>query len=396
MFGTPANNNRHLPVVTLGKVAKLQGGYAFKSKEFVDHGVKLVQISNVNADYLDWGTIVQVPKSYVEKYPAFKLNAGDLVMAMTRPVIKGQNAVKIAKVSVKDVPCLLNQRVGRFQISDLINKIYLETLCKSEDFRDFVVQMSGNSLQPNISSKQVESYEILLPQIKDQEQFAAFVEQTDKSKFTEHFKSQFIEMFGDVKTNDKKWESRPLRELCEITRGGSPRPIAQYLGGTIPWIKIGDATDGDDIYITSTKEHIIEAGVKKSRYVKAGSLIFANCGVSLGFCRIINIDGCIHDGWLALQDIDKSLNKVFLLMTINQLTDYFRSIAPGATQPNLNTEIMGNYLQIIPPLEMQQEYIAFVKQSDKSKYVAFQETKFIENLLNYTYNHYFRRKNYVH
>ena len=184
-------------------------------------------------------------------------------------------------------------------------------------------------------------------------------------------------MFGDVKTNDKKWESRPLRELCEITRGGSPRPIAQYLGGTIPWIKIGDATDGDDIYITSTKEHIIEAGVKKSRYVKAGSLIFANCGVSLGFCRIINIDGCIHDGWLALQDIDKSLKKVFLLMTINQLTDYFRSIAPGATQPNLNTEIMGNYLQIIPPLEMQQEYIAFVKQSDKSK---FELKKAIENI----------------
>lgn len=175
-------------------------------------------------------------------------------------------------------------------------------------------------------------------------------------------------MFGDVKTNDKNWETRPLRELCEITRGGSPRPIAQYLGGTIPWIKIGDATDGDNIYINSTKEHIIEAGVKKSRYVKAGSLIFANCGVSLGFCRIINIDGCIHDGWLALQDIDKALNKVFLLMTINQLTDYFRSIAPGATQPNLNTEIMGNYIQIIPPLEMQEEYIAFVEQSDKSKF----------------------------
>ena len=179
---------------------------------------------------------------------------------------------------------------------------------------------------------------------------------------------QFIELFGDVKTNDKKWECKPLRDLCEITRGGSPRPIAQYLGGTVPWIKIGDATDGDDIYINSTKECIIEEGIKKSRYVKSGSLIFANCGVSLGFCRILKIDGCIHDGWLALQDIDKSLNKVFLLITINQLTDYFRSIAPGATQPNHNTEIMGNYLQIIPPLKMQEEYIAFVEQLDKSKF----------------------------
>lgn len=184
LFGTPANNHHQLPVVALGKVAKLQGGYAFKSKEFVDCGVKLVQISNVNADYLDWDTIVHVPKSYLEKYSAFRLNAGDLVMAMTRPVIKGQNAVKIAKVSNSDVPCLLNQRVGRFKISNSINKIYLETLCKSEDFRDYVVQMSGNSLQPNISSRQVESYEILLPSIEDQEQFSAFVEQLDKSKFS--------------------------------------------------------------------------------------------------------------------------------------------------------------------------------------------------------------------
>ena len=136
--------------------------------------------------------------------------------------------------------------------------------------------------------------------------------------------------------------------------------------------------------------------MRKSRYVKAGSLIFANCGVSLGFCRIINIDGCIHDGWLALQDIDKSLNKEYLLMTINQLTDYFRSIAPGATQPNLNTEIMGNYQQILPPLELQEKYIAFVKQTDKSKFVAYQETIFIEKILKYTYNHTFRRKNNVH
>ena len=71
-----------------------------------------------------------------------------------------------------------------------------------------------------------------------------------------------------------------------------------------PWIKIGDATDGDNTYLRSTKEHIIQEGVKKSRLVKAGSLIFANCGVSLGFARIITFDGCIHDGWLAMEDID--------------------------------------------------------------------------------------------
>ena len=180
-------------------------------------------------------------------------------------------------------------------------------------------------------------------------------------------KARFVEMFGDININDKNWDCAPLGELCTIVRGGSPRPIEQFLGGDIPWIKIGDATDGENIYLSSTKEHIIQEGVKKSRLVKAGSLIFANCGVSLGFARIITFDGCIHDGWLAMEDIDERLDKVFLLQALNQMTEHFRVIAPAGTQPNLNTAIMKAYMQVIPPIELQREFIRFAEQVDKSK-----------------------------
>ncbi|RGF55401.1 restriction endonuclease subunit S [Clostridium sp. AF36-4] len=185
-------------------------------------------------------------------------------------------------------------------------------------------------------------------------------------------KARFVEMFGDININDKNWNCEPLGELCTIVRGGSPRPIEQFLGGDVPWIKIGDATDGDNIYLNSTKEHIIQEGVKKSRLVKPGSLIFANCGVSLGFARIITFEGCIHDGWLAMEDIDERLDRVFLLQALNQMTEYFRTIAPAGTQPNLNTAIMKAYMQVIPPIELQRDYIRFVHQVDKSK-VAVQK-----------------------
>ena len=185
-------------------------------------------------------------------------------------------------------------------------------------------------------------------------------------------KARFVELFGDISINDKGWDIEPLGNLCTIVRGGSPRPIEHFLGGDVPWIKIGDATDGDNIYLNSTKEHIIQEGVKKSRLVKAGSLIFANCGVSLGFARIITFDGCIHDGWLAMEDIDERLDKVFLLQALNQMTEQFRAIAPAGTQPNLNTAIMKAYRQVLPPLELQKEFIAFVEQVDKSK-VAVQK-----------------------
>ena len=184
----------------------------------------------------------------------------------------------------------------------------------------------------------------------------------------ELIKARFVEMFGDININDKGWTIQPLGELCTIVRGGSPRPIEQFLGGDVPWIKIGDATEGESIYLHSTKEHIIQEGVKKSRLVKSGSLIFANCGVSLGFARIIKFDGCIHDGWLAMEDIDERIDKVFLLQSLNQMTEHFRTIAPAGTQPNLNTAIMKAYKQIIPPMELQKQYIDFVAQTDKSKF----------------------------
>lgn len=194
---------------------------------------------------------------------------------------------------------------------------------------------------------------------------------TDRKKqlksLDELVKSRFIEMFGDINVNNRGWTIQPLGELCTIVRGGSPRPIEKFLGGDVPWIKIGDATDGESIYLYSTKEHIIREGVSKSRMVKGGSLIFANCGVSLGFARIITFDGCIHDGWLAMEDIDARLDKVFLLQSLNQMTEHFRKIAPAGTQPNLNTAIMKAYKQIIPPMKLQKDFIAFVEQTDKSR-----------------------------
>ncbi len=183
-------------------------------------------------------------------------------------------------------------------------------------------------------------------------------------------RARFVELFGDININDKNWDCESLKNLCTIVRGGSPRPIEQFLGGDIPWIKISDATDGDNIYLNSTKEYIIKEGVKRSRLVKSGSLIFANCGVSLGFARIITFDGCIHDGWLAMEDIDLRLDKVFLLQALNQMTEYFREIAPSGTQPNLNTAIMKAYKQVIPPIELQRDFIRFVKEVNKSKLLA--------------------------
>jgi len=93
------------------------------------------------------------------------------------------------------------------------------------------------------------------------------------------------------------WEWVRLGEICDVARGGSPRPIKSFLttqDDGINWIKIGD-TDKDGKYISSTKERIIPSGVSKSRLVHKGDFLLTN-SMSFGRPYILNIDGCIHDG----------------------------------------------------------------------------------------------------
>ena len=280
----------------------------------------------------------------------------------------------IGACSILPYQASTNQACAAFLPNDMILPDYLYYfLCSQKE--KFIKDGVGGA-QPNISAGYLKNVLLQYRNLSEQKniinQLNYVTDIIDKrkeqlSKLDELVKARFVELFGDININDKGWDIEPLGNLCDISRGGSPRPIENYLGGDVPWIKIGDATKGDNVYLHATKEHIIQEGVKKSRLVKKGSLIFANCGVSLGFARIITFDGCIHDGWLAMENIDNRLDKVFLLQALNQMTEHFRAIAPAGTQPNLNTAIMKAYMQIIPPIELQKDYIAFVEQTDKSK-----------------------------
>lgn len=361
--------------IKIGDVCDILNGYAFKSENYVDSGIRIIRISNVQKGYIEDST----PAFYsfdTMGLSKFMLEEGDLLMSLTG------NVGRVAILEKELLPAALNQRVACLRLkSNKITKSYLFHFLNSNFFEQQCIMASNGVAQKNMSTEWLKDYEIPLYTPNQQEEIVTVLNAAQSilssrrqqlQKLDELVKARFVELFGDINANDREWNVQPLGELCTIVRGGSPRPIEKYLGSDIPWIKIGDATDGESIYLYSTKEHITQAGVSKSRMVKSGSLIFANCGVSLGFARIITFDGCIHDGWLAMENIDERLDKVFLLQSLNQMTKHFRRIAPAGTQPNLNTAIMKDYKQIIPPLELQKEFIAFVAQTDKSK-VAVQK-----------------------
>ena len=161
------------------------------------------------------------------------------------------------------------------------------------------------------------------------------------------------------------WEYKKLGEVCTIERGGSPRPITDYITDSedgINWIKIGDAQEGSK-YITSTKEKIRPEGIKKSRFVHKGDFILSN-SMSFGRPYILKVDGCIHDGWLVIHDDNEVFIKDYLYYILSSSIMYakFSQLAVGGVVNNLNSSLVRKVTIPIPPKSTQ---LSIVSELDK-------------------------------
>ena len=141
-----------------------------------------------------------------------------------------------------------------------------------------------------------------------------------------------------------------------IERGGSPRPIDNYITDApdgLNWVKIGDAP-AQGRYIFQTAEKIKPQGLSKTRQVQPGDLILSN-SMSFGKPYIMGIHGCIHDGWLLIRDTEAKFDSKFLchLLGSNQMLEQYRMFAAGSTVNNLNKELVGNTTVHIPVIQEQ-------------------------------------------
>ena len=166
---------------------------------------------------------------------------------------------------------------------------------------------------------------------------------------------------------DFSWEQRKFSELVQIERGGSPRPIDDFITDApngLNWVKIGDApTQGN--YITKTAEKIRPEGLSKTREVHPGDLILSN-SMSFGKPYIMGIDGCIHDGWLLIRNTYGVFDLTFLchLLGTPQMLGQYRSLAAGSTVNNLNKELVGNTVVTIPSITEQRVLGDYLEQLD--------------------------------
>ena len=179
------------------------------------------------------------------------------------------------------------------------------------------------------------------------------------------------------------WEQRKFSELVQIERGGSPRPIDDFITDApngLNWIKIGDApTQGN--YITKTAEKIRPEGLSKTREVHPGDLILSN-SMSFGKPYIMGIDGCIHDGWLLIRNTYGVFDLTFLchLLGTPQMLSQYRSLAAGSTVNNLNKELVGNTVVTIPSITEQRVLGDYLEQLDNLITLHQRELEKLQNI----------------
>ena len=155
------------------------------------------------------------------------------------------------------------------------------------------------------------------------------------------------------------WITGVLGNFIEIKRGGSPRPIQNFLADKgFHWLKISDATSVSSPFICEIKECIIKDGLNKTVFLKKGSLVLSNSATP-GLPKILDIDTCIHDGWLYFPS--SQFSNEYLYLFFKNIKEELVSLGNGSVFTNLKTDILKNYPAILPPNDILEDFNSMVK-----------------------------------
>ncbi|ENQ6389740.1 MULTISPECIES: restriction endonuclease subunit S [Klebsiella] len=306
---------------------------------------------------------------------------------------------------------ILGKSACYINLKDSISKYFILYILSGYLFQEYIQRCSTGSTIKNVSLKMMRDFRFLMPESKeDQEKAVYIIQKVDERKRLSNaqnqtleqmsktlFKSWFVD-FDPVIDNaldtgnpipealqsraelrqkarnsadfkplpadlralfpaefeetemgwvPKGWSVTELGQLVTVKRGGSPRPIHDFLRADgFPWVKISDATASSTRFLMSTKEFIKSEGLNKTVFLKKGSLILSNSATP-GLPKFLDIEACIHDGWLYFPEKEK-LTDVYLYNLFLEIKEQLISQGNGSVFTNLKTDILKQFKITVP------------------------------------------------
>ena len=358
--------------IRLGDACDILNGFAFKSDKYVEDGIRIIRIANVQKGYIEENAPAFYPIDSVglEKY---MLEEGDLLMSLTG------NVGRVACLQKEMLPAALNQRVACLRLKvDRITKGFLFHILNSDFFEQQCVQASNGVAQKNISTEWLKDYEIPLYSIEEQLKITDILDKVRRiiisrndelSALDNLIKARFVEMFGDPVSNSYGLPEATLPELGEFGRGVSkhrPRNDPKLLGGDCPLIQTGDVANAG-LYITSYNNTYSELGLKQSKMWDKGTLCIT-IAANIAKTAILEFDACFPDSVVGFTANEKTSN-IFIHYWFSFFQAILESQAPESAQKNINLKILSELKIIVPEKDKQDEFVAFIKQVYKSKFI---------------------------
>lgn len=346
----------------------------------------LVTGTDFNDGYIDWKNCCYVSKWRYDQDINIQIKEGDVLIS------KDGTIGKVAFLDSIPGPGTLNSGVFvvRPKQDNVINKAYLSWIFKSIWFKSFIDQLTAGSTINHLYQKDFVKFQLVYPNdISEQSRIATALSAIDnliselgkliekKRAIKQGAMQQLLTGKKRLKGFNEPWVEKKLGEDALILRGGSPRPIEDYITDSqdgLNWIKIGDVKPNDK-YFRKTAEKIKKEGLNRTRQVKKGDFILSN-SMSFGRPYILDIDGCIHDGWLVIQDYQETYDMLFLyyILCSDAVMNQYASMAAGSSVQNLNKEKVANVLLYAPSSLKEQSSIAKVL-SSMDEEISFLEVK---------------------
>ena len=366
--------------IRIGDACDILNGYAFKSDRYVDEGIRVIRIANVQKGYIEDNAPVFYPidSSDLGKY---MLEEGDLLMSLTG------NVGRVALLQKEMLPAALNQRVACLRLkTDRITKRFLFHILNSDFFEQQCIQASNGVAQKNMSTEWLKDYEIPLYSIDEQLKISEILDKTrhiicsrkdELSALDDLIRARFVEMFGDPVDNSMGWEKKQLQDIvtddCTISYGIVQTGDDQDVG--VPVFRPVDIVNRTP-KLEELKKTTEEISNKYKRTILKGREMLITVRANIADTCIVGEEfkGCnVGRGIVPIRTKEDIMVLEFLkyLMDSKHLNDDIKSKAKGITLIQLNMEDLREVELIIPPVERQKSFVNFAEQVDKSKLYGY-------------------------
>jgi type I restriction enzyme S subunit len=290
---------------------------------------------------------------------------GDILLGNIRPYLK---KIWLADREGASSPDVLTIRIVH-EYDEFLMAEFLYYVISSDLFFEYNMQHAKGAKMPRGNKAKIFEYSIPVPPIEVQREIVSILDtftqlEAELEAELEARVSQFHYLRNHlIDSRVSEFDHVSFGESARILRGASPRPIDKFITSEddgINWIKIGDVPVGQK-FISATKERITVEGASKSRRIYPGDFVLSN-SMSFGRPYISRIEGCIHDGWLAISEYKENFDSSYLyhLLSSNFVQMQFRAAASNGTVSNLNAEIVKRVILPKPPLIDQQAIAALL------------------------------------